>query len=51
MQKIASESLMRNVRRDAGWVKPAKNMQVKVLHDDGTSLSWLLKLLPSGSLP
>lgn len=51
MQKIAEASLVRNVRRVDGWVKLAKNMQVKVLHDDGVSLSWLLKLLPGGGLP
>ena len=43
--------LVRNVRRDVGWVNLGKRMQVKVLHDDGTTLSWLLKLLPGGGLP
>lgn len=51
MQKITSTSLVRNVRRDAGWMNLGKRMQVKVLHDDGTTLSWLLKLLPGGCLP
>jgi anti-sigma factor ChrR (cupin superfamily) len=51
MQKIAESSLMHNVRRDDGWVNLGKRVQAKVLHDDGTSLSWLLKLLPGGSLP
>lgn len=51
MQKIAESSQLRNVRRDAGWVQLGKRMQVKVLHDDGVSLSWLLKLLPGGGLP
>jgi anti-sigma factor ChrR (cupin superfamily) len=40
-----------NVRRNEGWVHLAKHVQAKVLHDDGTSLSWLLKLLPGGGLP
>lgn len=51
MQKISESAAVRNVRRDEGWVKLGKNMQVKVLHDDGVSLSWLLKLLPGGGLP
>ncbi len=51
MQKITEAAQVKNVRRDEGWVKLAKNMQVKVLHDDGVSLSWLLKLLPGGGLP
>jgi anti-sigma factor ChrR (cupin superfamily) len=40
-----------NVRRDEGWVNLGKRLQAKVLHDDGVSLSWLLKLLPGGGLP
>lgn len=51
MQKIAQSSLVKSVHRDTGWVKLAKNMQVKVLHDDGVSLSWLLRLLPGSGLP
>jgi anti-sigma factor ChrR (cupin superfamily) len=51
MQKIAGGTLVRNVRRDVGWVNLGKRVQAKVLHDDGTSLSWLLKLLPGGDLP
>ena len=43
-------SLVRNVRRDEGWVNLSKRVQAKVLHDDGQSLSWLLKLLPGGRL-
>jgi anti-sigma factor ChrR (cupin superfamily) len=51
MQKIAESSLVHNVRRDDGWVNLGKRVQAKVLHDDGISLSWLLKLLPGGGLP
>jgi quercetin dioxygenase-like cupin family protein len=64
MQKIAEQThptqnpasckaqeAVRNVRRGEGWVTLSKRMQVKVLHDDGTSLSWLLRLLPGGGLP
>jgi anti-sigma factor ChrR (cupin superfamily) len=54
LQKIAApptDSKVHNVRRDEGWHALGKRMQVKVLHDDGTSLSWLLKLLPGGGLP
>ncbi|MBS7808448.1 cupin domain-containing protein [Variovorax sp. PCZ-1] len=51
MQKIAERLPVVNVRRDEAWVQLGKRIQVKVLHDDGISLSWLLKLLPGGSLP
>ncbi len=56
MAKVAGQAaqttpLVRNMRRDVGWVMLGKRMQVKVLHDDGTTLSWLLKLLPGGGLP
>jgi anti-sigma factor ChrR (cupin superfamily) len=51
MQKISESALVHNVRRDDGWVNLGKRVQAKVLHDDGTSLSWLLKLLPGGGLP
>jgi anti-sigma factor ChrR (cupin superfamily) len=37
--------------RDDAWVSLGKKVQVKILHDDGTTLSWLLKLLPGGRLP
>jgi anti-sigma factor ChrR (cupin superfamily) len=47
----ADDHHIHNVRRDEGWHSLGKRMQVKVLHDDGTSLSWLLKLLPGGGLP
>ncbi len=47
----ADAALVRNVRRDEGWVPLGKRIQVKVLHDDGHTLSWLLKLLPGGGLP
>ncbi len=43
--------LVRNVRREEGWKPLSKRVQVKVLHDDGHTLSWLLKLLPGGGLP
>jgi anti-sigma factor ChrR (cupin superfamily) len=45
------EPNIRNVRREEGWQPLGKRMQVKVLHDDGRTLSWLLKLLPGGGLP
>jgi quercetin dioxygenase-like cupin family protein len=58
MQKISalplpntSEAQVRNIRLPEGWVQLSKRMQVKVLNDDGVHLSWLLKLLPGGSLP
>jgi anti-sigma factor ChrR (cupin superfamily) len=43
-------SLIHNVRREQGWVQLSKRVHAKVLHDDGTSLSWLLKLMPGGHL-
>lgn len=58
MQKIsalstsnASATQVRNIRLPDGWVALSKRMQVKVLNDDGVHLSWLLKLMPGGSLP
>jgi anti-sigma factor ChrR (cupin superfamily) len=59
MQRIASEPAAQSaqpvkvvsIKRDDAWVSLSKKIQVKVLHDDGTTLSWLLKLLPGGHLP
>ncbi len=59
MQRIASheelpaqqEDTVITILRNDAWVHLGKRVQVKVLHDDGTTLSWLLKLLPGGRLP
>ncbi len=60
MQRIAvtpvepspdSTAQVQSILRDEGWVSLGKKIQVKVLHDDGTTLSWLLRLLPGGRLP
>ncbi len=55
LQKITASSQaqggVRNVRRDEGWHDLGKHKQAKVLHDDGTTLSWLLKMLPGSNLP
>jgi anti-sigma factor ChrR (cupin superfamily) len=61
MQRIAADSAAHtnaaasvqvvSIRRDDAWVSLGKKIQVKILHDDGTTLSWLLKLLPGGRLP
>jgi anti-sigma factor ChrR (cupin superfamily) len=59
MQRIATQTLpaapadgqVLNIMRDEAWVSLSRKIQVKVLHDDGTTLSWLLKLLPGGRLP
>jgi anti-sigma factor ChrR (cupin superfamily) len=59
MQRIAShgelparqEDTLVTILRNDAWVHLGKRVQVKVLHDDGTTLSWLLKLLPGGRLP
>lgn len=40
-----------SIMRSDAWVSLSKKMQVKVLHDDGRTLSWLLRLLPGGRLP
>lgn len=40
-----------SIMRDEAWVSLSKKIQVKVLHDDGHTLSWLLRLLPGGRLP
>jgi quercetin dioxygenase-like cupin family protein len=59
MQRIAAQPQMPtaaapnvvSILRDDAWVSLNKKIQVKVLHDDGVTLSWLLKLLPGGRLP
>ncbi len=40
-----------SIMREDAWVSLSKKIEVKVLHDDGHSLSWLLRLLPGGCLP
>lgn len=40
-----------SIMRGDAWVSLSKKIQVKVLHDDGHTLSWLLKLWPGGRLP
>lgn len=40
-----------SIMREDAWVSLSKKIQVKVLHDDGHTLSWLLRLLPGGRLP
>jgi anti-sigma factor ChrR (cupin superfamily) len=40
-----------SIMRGDAWVSLSKKIQVKVLHDDGHTLSWLLRLLPGGRLP
>jgi anti-sigma factor ChrR (cupin superfamily) len=59
MQRISSQAVepasknehIVSIMRDDAWVQLGKKVHVKVLHDDGTTLSWLLKLLPGGRLP
>lgn len=59
MQRITAESLLPHaqptqvvsIMRGDAWLNLSKKIQVKVLHDDGVTLSWLLKLLPGGRLP
>ena len=40
-----------NVKRADGWRHLHHKAQVKILNDDGTHFSWLLKLAPGGKLP
>jgi anti-sigma factor ChrR (cupin superfamily) len=40
-----------SIMRGDAWVSLSKKIQVKVLHDDGHTLSWLLRLMPGGRLP
>lgn len=47
----ANDAQVVSIMRDDAWVSLGKKIQVKILHDDGTTLSWLLKLLPGGRLP
>jgi anti-sigma factor ChrR (cupin superfamily) len=42
---------LHSVMRDEGWRNLSAKVQVKLLHDDGVTFSWLLKLLPGGRLP
>lgn len=59
MQRIAAESSVPpaqpaqvvSIMRGDAWLNLSKKIQVKILHDDGVTLSWLLKLLPGGRLP
>ncbi len=39
-----------SVMRDSAWITLGKKLQVKLLHDDGITISWLLKMLPGGRL-
>jgi anti-sigma factor ChrR (cupin superfamily) len=41
------KSLMSN----SDWRVLTKGLHVKLLHDDGKTISWLLRLLPGGCLP
>jgi anti-sigma factor ChrR (cupin superfamily) len=49
-ESTTDDPMVHNVRREQGWVQLSKRVQAKVLHDDGTSLSWLLKMMPGGHL-
>jgi quercetin dioxygenase-like cupin family protein len=42
---------IKNSMRDSDWKVLTKSLHVKLLHDDGKTISWLLKLLPGGYLP
>lgn len=41
---------MIDVRRDEGWQPLSDKAEMKVLNDDGTTLSWLARLLPGAVL-
>ncbi len=39
-----------SIMRENAWITLGKKLQVKLLHDDGITISWLLKMLPGGRL-
>jgi ChrR Cupin-like domain len=39
-----------SIMRENAWITLSKKLQVKLLHDDGITISWLLKMLPGGRL-
>jgi anti-sigma factor ChrR (cupin superfamily) len=39
-----------SILRESAWITLSKKLQVKLLHDDGITISWLLKMLPGGRL-
>jgi anti-sigma factor ChrR (cupin superfamily) len=56
MQRIGSinaleDGTIKNLKRDSEWKMLTKSLHVKLLHDDGKTISWLLKLMPGGCLP
>jgi anti-sigma factor ChrR (cupin superfamily) len=42
---------MKSLMGNSDWKVLNKRLQVKLLHDDGKTISWLLRLLPGGFLP
>jgi quercetin dioxygenase-like cupin family protein len=56
MQRIGAsvapaDGVIKNLKRDSEWKVLTNSLHVKLLHDDGKTISWLLKLLPGGFLP
>jgi quercetin dioxygenase-like cupin family protein len=56
MQRIGAsvapaDMSIKSLMRDSEWKVLTKSLHVKLLHDDGKTISWLLKLLPGGCLP
>lgn len=49
--RIDSIAPIRAVRRDDGWKPMAPGLERKLLFDDGSSTSWLLRLAPGAVLP
>jgi quercetin dioxygenase-like cupin family protein len=39
-----------SIKRDTDWISLTKKLQVKLLYEDSTTISWLLKMLPGGRL-
>lgn len=39
-----------SIMREDAWITLSKKLQVKLLRDDGITISWLLKMLPGGRL-
>lgn len=49
--RAAAPAEVIEVLRNDGWKPFLPNAEMKVLYDDGTTLSWLVRLGPGGSLP
>jgi quercetin dioxygenase-like cupin family protein len=49
--RIDAPEPIRTVRRDVGWTTVAPGIERKILFDDGSTMSWLVRLAPGADLP